>query len=334
MWVGYVCSVGFRQYASALLRVIEKGALSEDAFNDMAIELFTLQHEQNAAYRKLCESAKYPRSWQDIPAVPTAAFKELELTSIPMTERTKEFRSSGTTGQKPSRHFHSAESLPVYEASLAGPLRENFLREEMELVSLTPSARDAPHSSLVHMFSTVGPVFVGRADWSVDLTEFRRLRSAATKPIGLMGTAFNFVQLIDEVGTMMLPSGSRVLETGGYKGRSREVSRKELHEMIRSAFGMADIVIEYGMCELSSQAYAHEDGIFRFPPWVRAQIVSPENGREVKDQTGLVRVLDLANVWSVMAVQTEDLGLRRGHGFELLGRASGAEARGCSLMSR
>jgi hypothetical protein len=150
-----------------------------------------------------------------------------------------------------------------------------------------------------------------------------------------MGTAFNFAQLSDAIGALKLPEGSRALETGGYKGRSREISRKELHEMIRGSLGVAQIVTEYGMCELSSQAYAHEDGIFHFPPWARALIISPEKGREVKEgETGLVRVFDLANVWSVLAIQTEDIGVKRVQGFELVGRASGAEARGCSLMSR
>jgi acyl-protein synthetase LuxE len=331
----YLSRVGFQQDVSRLLRLIEKGAVSDGEFNELALHLFELQREHNAAYRMLCKAHQTVRSWEEILAVPAAAFKELELTSIPPQERIKEFRSSGTTGQKPSRHFHSAESLRVYEASLGGPLKGHFLKENLMLVSLTPSREDAPHSSLVHMFGTVNPRFVGRADWSVDVEKVRLLTSAATKAIGLMGTAFNFVQFIDEVGTMELPAGSRVLETGGYKGRSREVSRKELHGMIRNAFGVSDIVTEYGMCELSSQAYAHQDGIFRFPPWARAQIVSPENGREVEEgETGLVRVFDLANVWSVLAVQTEDLGVRRGHGFELIGRASGAEARGCSLMSR
>jgi acyl-protein synthetase LuxE len=331
----YVLRVGFQQYVSRLLRLIEKGVVSDDDFNELALRLFEVQGEHNAAYRLLCKGCDKVRSWEEIPAVPTAAFKELELTSIPLHGRTKEFRSSGTTGQKASRHFHSAESLGVYEASIGGPLKEHFLKENVMLVSLTPSPEDAPHSSLVHMFGTVKPTFVGRADWSVDVEKVRLLTSAATKPIALMGTAFNFVGLIDDAGKMGLPAGSRVLETGGYKGRSREVSRKELHGMIRNALGVSDIVTEYGMCELSSQAYAHEDGIFHFPAWARVQIVSPENGREVKEgETGLVRVFDLANVWSVMAVQTEDLGVRRGHGFELIGRASGAEARGCSLMSR
>ena len=339
----YLFSVGFQRYVSKLLPLIGKGVVSDDAFNELALELFALQLEHNAAYRKLCQGGKDVHSWREILAVPTAAFKELELTSIPPEERIKEFRSSGTTGQKPSRHFHSAESLGIYEASLGPPLKEHFLKKGMVLVSLTPSAKDAPHSSLVHMFSTIKPAFVGRENWSVDVEKCSGLTSAATGTIGMMGTAFNFVNLIDEVGTLKLPSGSRVLETGGYKGRSREVLRTELHEMIRNRLGVSEIVMEYGMCELSSQAYApaalrsdetQPREIFQFPPWARVQVVSPENGREVKEgETGLIRVFDLANVWSVLAVQTEDLGVRRGHGFELLGRASGAEARGCSLMS-
>ena len=330
----YVSSVGFQEYVSQLLSVIEAGTLSEEAFNELALQLCALQLQHNTAYRSLVPGRTKARLWDEIPAAPTAAFKELEMTSIPPGARIKEFRSSGTTGQKPSRHFHSLESLRVYEASLGRPLKEHFAKDGMRLVSLTPSPKEAPQSSLAHMFATAGAEFAGREDWSVDVGKVSLLTSAATK-IGLMGTAFNFVNLMDAVGTLKLPVGSRALETGGYKGRSREVPRKELHEMIRSQLGVSEIVMEYGMCELSSQAYAHEDGIFHFPAWVRVQIVSPENGREVKEgETGLVRVFDLANVWSVMAVQTEDLGVRRGHGFELVGRASGAEARGCSLMSR
>lgn len=329
--------MGFQQYVLQLLRVIEKGALSDAHFNEMALQLFELQWEHNAAYRTLCQTKRDVRTWEDIPPVPTVAFKELELTSIPKAERIKEFRSSGTTGQKPSRHFHSAESLRVYEASLGPPLREHFFKGEMVPITLTPHREDAPHSSLVHMFGTLKPFSVGRPDWTVIGAAAGLVFRRVDRALAVMGTAFNFVQALDALKTesFTLKPGSKVLETGGYKGRSRDVSRKELHEMIRSRLGVQEIVTEYGMCELSSQAYAHEDGIFHFPPWARVRIVSPENGREVKDgEAGLVRVFDLANVWSVMAVQTEDLGVRRGHGFELLGRASGAEARGCSLMSR
>ena len=139
------------------------------------------------------------------------------------------------------------------------------------------------------------------------------------------------------------------METGGYKGRSRTLTRLELHGLITAQLGIPseNIVCEYGMTELSSQAYdraacgnaafqhpAKPERHFHFPPWARVQIISPETGREVADgQTGLIRVFDLANVYSVLAIQTEDLGVRCGSGFELLGRAKAAESRGCSLAA-
>jgi hypothetical protein len=139
-----------------------------------------------------------------------------------------------------------------------------------------------------------------------------------------------------------LPAGSRAMETGGYKNRSRELPKAELHSLIDGQLGISRdrIICEYGMSELSSQAYAMAgpagqlDRCFHFPPWARAQIVSPETGREVGEgETGLIRIFDLANVFSVAAIQTEDLGIRRGDGFELVGRAQQAEPRGCSLMN-
>src|SRR5436190_3508133 len=200
--IRYLSSVASQQYVSQLLGVIEKGTLSAEGFDDLALQLFALQVEHNAAYRSLGAGRKEVRSWEEIPAVPTAGFKELELTSIAPGERIKEFRSSGTTGQKPSRHFHSADSLRVYEASLGPPLRQHFMRDRMTVVSLTPSPNDAPHSSLVHMFSAAGAVFAGREDWSVNCERIRLHTAAATGGIGLVGTAFNFVHLIDAGGAL------------------------------------------------------------------------------------------------------------------------------------
>jgi len=179
------------------------------------------------------------------------------------------------------------------------------------------------------------------------------------RPHLLLGTAFSFVHLLDFLVEnnlrVQLPVGSRVMETGGYKNRSRAMPKEELHALITERLGVPpeNIVCEYGMSELSSQAYAvtgdtcqvtgeaasscHLSPVtchFHFPPWARVQIVSPETGREVADgETGLICIFDLANVFSVMAIQTEDLGIRRGGGFELMGRARMAELRGCSLMS-
>jgi len=148
---------------------------------------------------------------------------------------------------------------------------------------------------------------------------------AAGKPLLLLGTAFLFVHLLDYLGDrrlrLELPHGSCALETGGYKGRSRSLPKATLHALIAQRLGISPdhIVCEYGMSELSSQAYDLAIGvspaiclgtperIFRFPPWARVQIVSPETGCEVwEGETGLLRVLDLANVYSVLAVQTED----------------------------
>ncbi len=338
-------------------------------FNFLALELFALQFENNSVYRKICEARGVTpltmNHWTQIPAVPTTAFKELELTCLSPAERTHVFHSSGTTGQQPSRHFHNAESLAVYEASLGPWLAKNLrlVNDDLRFLSLTPPSAQVPHSSLVHMFdfarqklgAEVG-AFVGRvgADgtWMVD---FDAARAALTlndsRPLLVLGTAFEFVHLLEEMAAkntrFQLPPGSRVMETGGYKGRSRALPKAELHALITTRLGVpaSHIICEYGMSELSSQAYdselrraegggRNENRVFHFPPWAHVQIISPETGREVREgETGLLRVFDLANVFSVLAIQTEDLAVRCGDGFELIGRAQLAEPRGCSLMA-
>jgi hypothetical protein len=345
----------------------------EGDFNALALELFALQIAHNAAYRRICEARTASPSpamhWSQIPAVPAAAFKELELTCLPPGERAYVFYSSGTTQQRPSRHFHNAQSLAVYEESLWSWFNANGCspRAPGRLMVLTPPLAQAPHSSLVHMFETIRrrlgatkSSFIGRLDsdgaWRLDLdaaaaglASDSRLRTADSG-LFLLGTAFSFVHLLDFLEErnlrIQLPPGSCVLETGGYKGRSRTLSKPDLHALITERLGVppSHILCEYGMSELSSQAYdrvleasgtaARGSRVFHFPRWSRARVVSPETGREVADgETGLLRVFDLANVFSVMAIQTEDLGIRRGDGFELVGRAELAEPRGCSLMA-
>jgi hypothetical protein len=379
--------------------------VSDKRFNERALELFSLQFQFNPSYKRICESLGWTpgkvEHWTQVPFVPTAAFKELELTSLAADERTVVFHSSGTTQQRPSRHFHSVESLALYEDSLwtwfephllakhpspdlrpPSPLvrrgeragrdesvlpshsQGDAARELVSMLSLTPPPSAAPHSSLAHMMGVVADklgaensAFAGVATpngWQVDLARacdwLARVSAESTSCL-VLGTAFQFVELTDHCAEhglkFTLPAGSRVMETGGYKGRTRELPKTELHERIADCLGIApeNIVCEYGMSELSSQAYDSEFTIcdlrftksrrvFRFPPWVRVRIVSPETRHEVGDgETGLVQVFDLANVWSVAAVQTEDLGVRLGSGFELIGRTKLAEARGCSLMT-
>ena len=357
-------------FAARLRELIasRQSAIGDPQFSALALELFALQFKHNSAYRKICEArGRTPQAvehWTQIPAVPAAAFKELELTSVAPDERMAEFRSSGTTEQKQSRHYHSAESLALYEASLWNWFKQNcgVRSAECGLVVLTPPPEKAPNSSLVHMFEIVRQklggaetAFVGSlADdgaWTLDFTDTiaalgHHPQSAIRNPQLLLGTAFSFVHLLDHLAErdlrLKLPAGSRVMETGGYKNRSRTMPKAELHALITERLGIVreNIICEYGMSELSSQAYngvrITECGMrnFHFPPWTRVQIVSTETGREVAEgESGLIRVFDLANIFSVAAIQTEDVGVRRGDGFELVGRAQLSEPRGCSLMS-
>lgn len=331
---------------------------NDRAFNEAAVELFALQYQHNPAYRKICEGRNRTpdkvEHWTRVPFVPTAIFKELELSSIPPPERTAVFHSSGTMEQKPSRHFHSAESLAVYEESLRLWFDENIANPgaKPDLLCLTPPPQSAPHSSLVHMLEIVrqkwdapDSVFTGKmaADntWILDFdATIASLQTQKNKLI--LGTAFSFVHLLDYLAEkdlrFELPPRSRVMETGGYKNRSRMMPKVELHSLMTKWLGISreNIICEYGMSELSSQAYDTKTPgrYFHFPPWARLQIISPETGREVAEgETGLIRIFDLANVFSVAAIQTEDLGVRRRSGFDLIGRATLAEARGCSLMT-
>lgn len=355
-------------FAARLRESISSGFQAE-TFGAIALELFGLQFESNSGYRRICELRRItPLSvahWSNIPAVPTAAFKELELTCLLPAERTNVFHSSGTTEQRPGRHFHNADSLAVYEASLWPWLAEHLrlAKDDLRLLSLTPPTAQTPHSSLVYMFDlarqkfgTDVRAFVGRvgADgaWTVDLdAALAALTLNDSRPLLVLGTAFAYVHLLEAMAArknrLQLPPGSRVLETGGYKGRSRALPKAVLHALIRTRLGVpaSHIVSEYGMSELSSQAYdselrsqesgvRQENRIFHFPPWARVQVISPETGREVGgNETGLLRVFDLANVFSVLAIQTEDLAVRCGDGFEFIGRAQLAEPRGCSLMA-
>jgi hypothetical protein len=177
-----------------------------------------------------------------------------------------------------------------------------------------------------------------------DRFAFERLRetllaqSQVDQPIALCGTAFSFVYLLDawaDLPPLRLPRGSWLLETGGFKGRSREISQTELYAQLARTFSLRDDAIwnEYGMSELSSQAYAHGTGSpHQTPPWARVLVCDPSTGREVRPgQRGLVRWIDLANTDSVLALQTLDLAERTPHGFRLIGRLPRTEPRGCSL---
>jgi hypothetical protein len=315
--------------------------------------------------------------WKQIPAVPTSAFKDFALTCFPVDEAVAEFHTSGTTREKAGRHFfrtlelYDAAIKPNFAAHLLPELVERasrpFIRRQpkangrdarstfspLPMIVLTPPPQETPHSSLSHMMGLVikefgaagSRFFVERGALCIDrLVAALRDVEEARQPVFLLGTAFAFVHLFDHCAAnnlkFIMTDGSRAMETGGFKGRSREISKRQLYEMFEKILGVltSRVVNEYGMTELSTQFY---DQTLRegrqtdkkvAPPWSRVLVIDPHTGNEAKPgERGLIRIYDLANLWSAMCVQTEDLGVAHGDEFEVLGRAVGAEVRGCSL---
>ena len=328
------------------------GPMDEAKFEELARILFAWQFARVPAFARLCTahgvSPKNLDSWKDIPAMPQQVFKLEKLYARALGKPEAIYETSGTTTGQPGRQFLA--STDIYRAvALANADRPPFW-DRVFLHFLVPSPLDAPQSSLSAMFGFWAVEFGEKrtAFWvNNDAINFVALRSVLETqcrqgaPIGIAGTAFSFVHAIDawaHLPPLELPFGSWILETGGFKGRSREVSKPELYAQLMRTFSVRDVDIynEYGMSELSSQSYTHGvNALHHTPPWARVLVVDPATGREVRvGQKGLVRWIDLANVDSVMALQTLDLAERRNTDcFDLIGRLPRTEPRGCSLSA-
>jgi hypothetical protein len=340
-----------RRVRALIARGVEQPG-SDAEFDELARAIFAFQFEHCAVYRAYCEQQKRTpetiEHWKQIPAVPTGAFKEFALTCFPLEEATAEFHTSGTTQGKPGRHY--LKSTELYEASILPNFAAHLLPDgaRLPMLVLTPSPEQAPHSSLAHMMGVVMREFgaEGSAFCAERMVEELRRAERAKQPVFLLGTAFAFANFFEDCAKRNLKfqcaQGSRAMETGGFKGRVREVPKRELYAMFECILGIAPsrVVNEYGMTELSTQFYdetlraGRQSDLKIVPPWARVLVIDPNTGKETAaNERGLIRVYDLANLWSVMSVQTEDIGIRRDRGFEIVGRAAGAEARGCSLSA-
>ncbi len=353
---------------AAILSFIRTGTNDEAAFNALALQLFAYQFERNAAYRRLCESRNATPAtvthWSQIPPVPIHAFKVMPIACEPIETAQAVFLSSGTTRGELLRSKHYIFNLALYEASVLHWFEPHLLpeRKPMRMAVLFPPPDELPNSSLGHMLATILRVWGKEdSDWFIRngqlqverLTAWLRKAEATNEPVLLMGTSFSFVHFLDwchdQRVTFRLPKGSRLMDTGGFKGRSREVKREELYRLLEQIFGIPAswCVNEYGMAELSSQFYdgvvgePHEtvlaDGTkVRYhspPPWMRTRVLHPETLQEVEDgERGLLCHYDLANRGSAFAILTEDVGIKVGNQFVLVGRAQGSELRGCSVL--
>lgn len=345
-----------------LLRVItawhKNGTeLAEDDFNHLALRVFAYQLRYNAPYARYCEwlgvtPERLPLRWDAIPAVPTAAFKETTLATFDPARAALAFETSGTTQGRGGVHY--MEKRALYDAALLAGFDRALLGDNAPLryFNIVPNPGERPQSSLGYMMAMVskerGDQHTG---WYVSgeellvhaLIEDLRAAIAEGVPVCIAGTAFGFVNLLDAFAKddvhFTLPAGSRIMETGGFKGRSRIVTREELYGKLGARLGIepTSIVAEYGMTELTSQYYddaasrSHHHRVKCGPPWLRARIVDVAGKTEQDGVVGTIVHLDLANRSSVLAVATEDLGSRVPGGFVLLGRDEGAELRGCSL---
>jgi len=336
----------------------------EARFDALALALFAFQFARCAPYRRFCEMrGRTPadvRRWQDVPAVPTGAFKELALTSFARERTAHVFRTSGTAASGAARGALLLDTLDVYEASLRASFARGVLPElapgaRISLQVLAPSSREAPDSSLSHMFDTVmrDVGSLGSANWiaggALDAPLALRALETAERsgaPIAICGTAFALVHLLEELDQrgrrFALPRSARVMETGGFKGRSRALSRDELYAWIEDRLGVppARVVNQYGMTELGSQFYDSVLGDPEAqrrklaPPWTRVRILDPASGAPLADgELGRIAVFDLANTGSVCALETADLGRALDGGFEVVGRDPEAEERGCSIAA-
>ena len=342
----------------------------EEGFEPLALRLFAFQFKHNRPYRLYCENRGLTpicvNSWREIPAVPTAAFKEIDLACGPPE---KIFLTSGTSQGPEKRGRHLMPRLDLYRASILSNFSTHFLPGldkpgATRMLILCGSPESWPHSSLSHMMEVLRLEY-GSPDSAYYLNEygleFQTLRQALdaaceeNKPLMLLGITLAFHQFMDYCRKnkiqFHLPPGSRLMDTGGFKGRKNRTSKTHLYSRYGEAFGISPtyIVNEYGMTEMASQFY--DGGLaerFRenppettrpferykiIPPWVRTRVMDPETLEELPPgSTGILRHLDLANAGSVMALQTEDLGRTFADGFEITGRAEGTESRGCALL--
>lgn len=329
-------------------------------FESLALRVFEYQFEHNLPYRKFClKRGKTPQTVQSflgIPAVPTAAFKELDLSCGPPE---KIFLTSGTTQGAAKRGRHLIPDLTLYHVSLKPNFAAHLFPEGQRLIMLILFAppKLMRQSSLAHMFETVIHTFGAEgsayffSDQGLDSSGLVKALQALERrgePVCLLGVSFAFVHFLDYCDSerlrFRLPAGSRLMDTGGYKGRVREIPRGELYYRLGKVLGIPTslMVNEYGMTEMCSQFYDNVladrfRGVQRsrhkvIPRWVRTRILNPETlGDLPEGVTGILQHYDLSNAGSVMALQTEDVGYRIEDGFEIIGRAKDAEARGCSL---
>jgi hypothetical protein len=324
----------------------------EEDFNQLALNVFDYQFQNCHAYQRYCQQLKSTPDtivhWHDIPSVPTDVFREFDLCTFDPSTAKFIFQTSGTTKEDKGKHYY--QDIELYDEAI----RLHFMSgiglsndKKITFRMLTPSFNEIKTSSLFYMLQQAMNWYGDQysrfymSDNQMDYTALQHdlnediLRN---QPIALIGTAFSFVNFFDhfEKINWKLPAGSVLMETGGLKGKAREVSQDDLYQLFNTRLGLMreQYYSEYGMTELSSQCYSQPNTrIFTSPHWMPTRIIDPETGLDVEvGKTGIVQFFDLANLETISAIMTSDLAIKHPNGFELVGRAPLSVLRGCSTL--
>lgn len=306
----------------------------------MALKVFRYQHENNPVYREFCDYLKTDpqqvKTLQQIPFLPISFFKSHKVVSN-ADAVVETFTSSGTTGMATSRHHVTDVSL--YEESYRKGFSQFYGNiEDYIVLALLPSYLEREGSSLIYMVEDLirqsnnpeSGFFLHNQD---ELADKLTALDTAGKNIILIGVTYALLDMIESRQFSL--QNTIIMETGGMKGRRKEMIREELHEKLCKGFGVSSIHSEYGMTELLSQAYSLGEGIFECPAWMHILIRDTEDALTYIEngKTGGINVIDLANTNSCAFIATQDLGKRyTNNSFEVLGRFDNSDVRGCNLM--
>lgn len=313
---------------------------SQKQFEKTALKVFRFQYENNKVYRQFCDHLRIDvtmvKSIRQIPFLPIQFFKSHTVVSTQHPAQ-QIFTSSGTTGMATSRHFVSDASL--YEQSYRNAFAQFYGNvEDYVILALLPSYLERDGSSLIYMVDDLIQR-TNNPDSGFYLNNYEALihkltsLDASGQNVILIGVTYALLDLIEKQQFDL--QNTIIMETGGMKGRRREMIREELHYKLCKGFGVASIHSEYGMTELLSQAYSLGNGIFECPNWMHVLIRDTEDALSYLDngKTGGINVIDLANINSCAFIATQDLGKKHPNGsFEVLGRFDHSDIRGCNLM--
>ena len=308
-------------------------------FESTALAVFQFQYKNVKVYRDFCNLLKVDlnsiHQLEDIPFLPIQFFKSHKILAD-NSDSEKVFFSSGTMGIGTSKHFVS--NLSLYKKSFT----DTFIRyfgdlDKLCVLALLPSYLEQENSSLVYMVDElIKKTYNLQSGFYLDETDalikkLHALESKGQKTI-LLGVSYALLDLIEHHSFQL--KNTIIMETGGMKGKRKEMIKEELHHKLKKGFGVSTIYSEYGMTELLSQAYSKGNGIFTCPPWMKVITRDTEDAQsKVIEQTGGINIIDLCNLYSCSFIATQDLGKIYTDGsFEILGRFDDSDIRGCNLM--